>query len=71
MASSLVADGTIKLACVAGASNPADIGTKRLPSSRLRSLMSLLGMFNMTTGLVEGADDPGRIYTRNRMYMQY
>ena len=62
----LVADGTIKLACVAGASNPADIGTKRLPSSRLRSLMSLLGMFNMTTGLVEGADDPGRIYMKKQ-----
>ena len=63
---SLVADGTIKLACVAGASNPADIGTKRLPSSRLRSLMSMLGMFDMTTGLVEGADDPGRIFSKKQ-----
>ena len=63
---SLVANGTIKLACVAGATNPADIGTKRLPSSRLRSLMSMLGMFNMTTGLVEGADDPGRIYSKKQ-----
>ena len=63
---SLVADGTIKLACVAGASNPADIGTKRLPSSRLRSLMSMLGMFDMATGLVEGADDPGRIFSKKQ-----
>ena len=63
---SLVANGTIKLAYVAGATNPADIGTKRLPSSRLRSLMSMLGMFNMTTGLVEGADDPGRIYSKKQ-----
>ena len=38
---------------------PADIGTKRLPSSRLRSLMAMLEMFNMSTGLVEGSDDLG------------
>ena len=63
---SLVADGTIKLACVAGASNPANIGTKRLPSSRLRSLMSMLGMFDVTTGLVAGADDPGRIFSKKQ-----
>ena len=56
----LVANGVIKLACVAGATNPADIGTKRLPSSRLRLLMAMMGMFNMSTGLVEGSDDPGR-----------
>ena len=63
---SLVANGIIKLACVAGATNPADIGTKRLPSSRLRSLMGMIGMFNMSTGLVEGADDPGRIYSKKQ-----
>jgi len=63
---SLVANGTIKLACVAGATNPADIGTKRLPSSRLRSLMGMLGMFNMSTGLFEGADGPGRIYSKKQ-----
>ena len=61
-----MANGTIKLACVAGATNPADIGTKRLPSSRLRSLMCMLGMFNMSTGLVEGADGPGRIYSKKQ-----
>ena len=38
----LTSSGDIKLACVAGAHNPADIGTKRLTSSRLRSLMAML-----------------------------
>lgn len=62
----LVANGTIKLACVAGATNPADIGTKHLLSSRLRSLMAMLGMFNKSTGLFEGSDDPGRIYPKKQ-----
>jgi hypothetical protein len=26
----------------------------------------MLGMFNMTTGLVEGSDDPGRIYSKKQ-----
>ena len=40
----LICNGSIKLCTIAGAMNPADIGTKRLPASRMRSLMSLLGM---------------------------
>ena len=59
----------IKLARVAGAHNPADIGTKRLPSSRLKSVMAMLGMFNMSTGLVEGADDSGRICSKRQNLM--
>lgn len=26
--------------------------------------MAMLGMFNMSTGLVEGSDDPGRVYSK-------
>ena len=37
----------IKLSTVAGSCNPADIGTRRLPCARLRSLMCLLGMYNL------------------------
>ena len=44
--------------------NPADIGTKRLPCARLRSLMCLLGMYNLKTAEVEGANDPGGIMTK-------
>ena len=35
----LISDGVIRLGVVAGSTNPADIGTKRLPNGRLRSLM--------------------------------
>ena len=49
----LVANGVIKLAFVAGRCNkPCRYRAKRLPSSRLRSVMAMLGM------LVEGSDDP-------------
>ena len=43
----LICTGSIKLCAIAGAMNPADIGTKRLPASRMRSLMSLLGMYTV------------------------
>eukprot|EP00435_Cladocopium_sp_Y103_P016294 s1770_g4.t1 len=52
-----------------GAMNPADIGTKRLPANRLRSLMSLLGMYNMSTGAIEGAEDPGRVFQKKHHVM--
>ena len=57
----LIAVGTVKLSAVSGNVNPADIGTKSLTAARLKSLMSLLGMYNMSTNVVEGSDDPGRI----------
>eukprot|EP00435_Cladocopium_sp_Y103_P071650 s25_g38.t1 len=56
--------GWIKLSVVAGSCNPADIGAKRLSCARLRSLMCLLGMYNLSTATVEGADDPGGIITK-------
>ena len=40
----LIAHGTICSAAVSGHSNPADIGRKRLGCSRMRSLMSALGI---------------------------
>eukprot|EP00435_Cladocopium_sp_Y103_P049165 s951_g14.t1 len=60
----LVETGAVKLSAIAGSLNPADVGTKRLPAPRLRSLMSTLGMFNVETGNLEGADDPGGIYKK-------
>eukprot|EP00435_Cladocopium_sp_Y103_P054957 s1622_g18.t1 len=44
--------------------NPADVGTKRLPAPRMRSLMSTLGMYNVQTGNLEGVDDPAGIYKK-------
>jgi hypothetical protein len=44
--------------------NPADVGTKRLPAPRMRSLMSTLGMYNVQTGSLEGADDPAGIFKK-------
>ena len=55
----LIGVGAIKLSAVSGSTNPADIGTKRLTANRLRSLMSLLGLYNMSTKTVEGSVDPG------------
>ena len=49
----------MKLGTVSGSHNPADIGTKRLPAARLRSLMRVLGMYDLKCGSGEGADDPG------------
>ena len=46
--------------------NPADIGTTRLNAGRMRSLMSILGLYNHTTGSLEGCDDPGRVFTRRQ-----
>ena len=60
----LIANGTICVAAVSGHSNPADIGTKRLGCSRMRSLMAVLGVYNQTTQSVEGSDDPGRVFVR-------
>ena len=60
----LVACGTVNIAAVSGHSNPADIGTKRLGCSRVRSLMAVLGIYNMSTQSLEGSDDPGRVFVR-------
>ena len=57
----LVNTGDVRVGTIAGSKNPVDIGTKRLACSTMRSLMSLLGMFNMTTCMVEGCDDPAGI----------
>ena len=65
----LISSGQVKLSTVPGALNPADIGTKRLPCNRLRSLMSMLGMFNLATGTVEGAEDPGAILRKKQNIM--
>ena len=65
----LINGGSIKLCTVAGAMNPADIGTKRLPAARMRSLMSLLGMYDTSTGAIEGSDDPGRLFQKKHHVM--
>ena len=59
---------TVKLSTVPGTLNlnPADIGTKRLPCNRLKSFMSVLGMFNLATGTVEGAEDPGNLFRKKQ-----
>ena len=60
----LVETGTVKLSSIAGSMNPADVGTKRLPAPRMRSLMSTLGMYNVQAGSLEGADDPAGIFKK-------
>ena len=65
----LISDGVIRLGVVAGSTNPADIGTKRLPNGRLRSLMFLLGMYNVSSGTLEGADDPGNVFRKKQHLM--
>eukprot|EP00435_Cladocopium_sp_Y103_P056888 s567_g19.t1 len=62
----LIGSGQVKLATVAGCVNPADVGTKRLPCGRLRSLMFLLGMFNVFSNSLEGSEDPGNILTKKQ-----
>ena len=62
----LIASGVIRLCSVSGHTNPADLGTKRLSASRLRSLMAVLGLFNTSTGALEGCDDPGRVFLRKQ-----
>ena len=46
-----------------------DIGTKRFPASRMRSPMSLLGMYNVATGAFEGAEDPGHLFQQKHHVM--
>ena len=65
----LISDGVIRLGVVAGSTNPADIGTKRLPNGRLRSLMFLPGMYNVSSGALEGADDPGNVFRKKKHLM--
>ena len=60
----LVSGGMVKLCSVSGSVNPADIGTKRLSAPRLRSLMAVLGLYNRTTGSLEGSDDPGKVFIK-------
>ena len=62
----MFASGELKLGSVPGNENPADIGTKRLSVSRVRSLMGVLGHFNVSTVLVEGNDDPGGIFKKKK-----
>ena len=49
----LIGSRQIKLATVAGAVNPANIGTKRLPCNRLKSLMCMIGTFDVSRGTLE------------------
>ena len=49
-----------------GASNPADVGTNRLPAPRLKSLMCLLGMYDLKRGCLEGLEDPGGIFKKKQ-----
>ena len=60
----LVSGGMVKLCSVSGSVNPADIGTKRVSAPRLRSLMAVLGLYNRTTGSLEGSDDPGKVFIK-------
>ena len=54
----------LKLCSISGHSNPADIGTKHFSAPRMRSLMSLLCLYNRSHDCLEGADDPGRVFVR-------
>eukprot|EP00435_Cladocopium_sp_Y103_P074635 s6_g50.t1 len=49
----LISAGTIRLCSVSGQVNLADIGTKRLSAARLRSLMTVLGLYNRTVTILE------------------
>jgi len=62
----LIASGSIILRSISGHTNPADIGTKRLSAGRMKSLKSVLGLFNNSTGASEGCDDPGRVFVRRQ-----
>ena len=62
----LIANGTIILRSVGGHTNPADIGAKRLNAGRMKSLMSILGPYNHSTGALEGCDDLARVFTRRQ-----
>ena len=62
--------GHMRLAAIAGSLSPADIGTRRLPSGRLKSLVALLGMFNTTVAALEGAEDSGGIFQKKHHVLQ-
>ena len=62
----LVAAGQIKLSSIAGSLNPADIGTKRLPCNRLRTLMHTLGMYNTTAKELEGTADSSNFFNKKQ-----
>ena len=62
----LVAAGQIKLSSIAGFLNPADIGTKRLPCNRLRTLMHTLGMYNTTAKELEGTADSSNFFNKKQ-----
>ena len=51
---------------VPGASNPAEVGTKRLPAPRFKSLMCILGMYDLKPGCLEGLEDPGGIFKKKQ-----
>eukprot|EP00435_Cladocopium_sp_Y103_P033686 s4053_g8.t1 len=65
----LVMNGTVKLSSVAGVKNPANIGAKRLAASRMRSLMAMLGMYNLQLGCAEGSEDPAGIFRKKQNVM--
>ena len=54
-----------KWSAIADAMSSADIGTKRFAANRLRSLMSLLGIYTVATGASEGAEDLGHLLKRS------
>ena len=62
----LVAAGQIKLSTIAGSLNPADIGTKRLPCNRLKTLMHTLGMYNTTAKELEGTADTSNFFNKKQ-----
>ena len=62
----LVGAGQIKLATIAGSLNPADIGTKRHPCNRLKTLMHTLGMYNTTTKELEGTMDSNNFFNKKQ-----
>ena len=63
--------GAIKLSAVSGNTNPADIGTMRLTANRLRSSMSLLGLYNMSTNTVEVQTTLDAFSSRGRAYVHW
>ena len=58
----MVGNGTLKLCSTSGHQNPADISAKRLAAPRMKSFMTLLGLYTRSTGCLEGADHPGRVF---------
>ena len=60
----LVRSGQIKVSTIAGSLNPADIGTKRMPCNRLRTLMPC--MYNTTAKEFEGTEDSNIFYNKKQ-----